>query len=79
MNIRKNYKSISKANFCFYCSADSDELKLFLIVTIGALFLASVFIAIGAYLKGHFRNVEDVKLKMQVLEVEGGNYEKESN
>ena len=45
---------------CFYCSADSGELKLFLIAVIGGLVLFSIFSAIGLYLKGYFKNTEDM-------------------
>ena len=45
---------------CFYCSADSDELKLFLILVIGGLVLCSIFIFLGLYIKGHFKNTEDL-------------------
>jgi hypothetical protein len=44
---------------CFYCQADSFELKLFLILVIGGLAGASLFFAIGLWLKGTFKNTED--------------------
>ena len=43
---------------CFYCNADSTELKFFLICFIGALSVASLLLAIGFYLKGVFNNAE---------------------
>lgn len=45
---------------CFYCSADSAELKFFLIAVIGGLVLFSLFSAVGLYLKGYFKNTEDM-------------------
>lgn len=71
MNIRKSFKGFSGFNFCFYCNVDSEELKTFLIIVIGGLVCASIFVAFGAYLKGHFNNIEDTKLKGKVLELEG--------
>lgn len=55
-------------NFCFYCSADSFELKTFLILVIGGLCLCSVFIFWGLYLKGQFKNTEqmnDLPIKVE--------------
>ena len=69
MMIFKKWKKWSGAgNFCFYCSVDSTELKAFLIIIIGGLVLASICVAIGAYLKGSFNNVEHIKQK--VLDIE---------
>lgn len=70
-NIRKNFNNWKTANFCFYCNVDSEELKMFLIIVIGGLVSASLFVAFGAYLKGHFSNIEDPKIKEKVLELEG--------
>lgn len=70
MNIKKIFSKYKEANFCFYCGVDSDELKTFLIVLIGGLVTASVFIAIGLWLKGYFTNIEDSKIKDKVLEIE---------
>lgn len=53
---------------CFYCGADSTELKMFIIATIGGLVLFSVFSAIGLYLKGYFKDTEklgDYPLKIE--------------
>lgn len=70
-SLRKNFKNWQGLNFCFYCNVDSEELKMFLIIVIGGLVCASAFVAFGAYLKGHLKNVEDPKLKSKVLELEG--------
>ena len=64
-----NNKKISSLP-CFYCSVDSTELKLFLILTIGGLVLCSVLVGIGLWLKGRFRDNE--KLSAYPLEVERG-------
>jgi hypothetical protein len=69
MNLRKIYKT-APGNFCFYCNVDSDELKAFLIIVIGGLVLASIFVAVGAWLKGYFKNIEDPELKGKVLKLE---------
>ena len=45
---------------CFYCGADSTELKIFLILVIGGLVLSSIFVFFGLYIKGRFKNVEDI-------------------
>ncbi len=53
---------------CFYCNADSTELKIFLIATIGGLVLFSVLSALGLYLKGYFKDTEklaDYPLKLE--------------
>jgi hypothetical protein len=71
MNIRKNFKEWQGFNFCFYCNVDSEELKTFLIIVIGGLVCASISVAMGAYFKGYFRNIEDPKIKDKVLELEG--------
>jgi hypothetical protein len=75
MNIRKIFKG-SPGQFCFYCNVDSTELKAFLIIVIGGLVLASISIALGAWLKGAFKNVEDPKIKEQVLKLEDIDYGK---
>jgi hypothetical protein len=70
MIFKKKWKeSFLAGNYCFYCNVDSSELRLFLIIIIGGLVLASIFVAVGAYLRGSFRNVEEIKQK--VLEAEG--------
>ncbi len=71
MNTKKIYEKLSGLNFCFYCNVDSEELKSFLIIVIGGLVMASVFVALGVWLRGNFKNVEDPKLKNKVLELEG--------
>jgi hypothetical protein len=71
MITKKSFDRLKGFNFCFYCNVDSEELKTFLIVVIGGLVLASIFVAVGAYLKGYFNGVEDPKLKSKVLELEG--------
>lgn len=69
MIFKKWKETLSAGNFCFYCNVDSSELRMFLIIIIGGLVFASLFVAVGAYLRGSFRNVEDIKQK--VLDVEG--------
>jgi hypothetical protein len=71
MNTRRIFDQLRGGSFCFYCSVDSEELKTFLIVVIGGLVAASAFVAIGAWLKGAFANVEDPALKEKVLKLEG--------
>lgn len=56
------------SGYCFYCNVDSTELRNFLIAVIGGLVLSSICVCIGVYLRGLFRNVEDIKVK--VLEIE---------
>lgn len=70
MNLKKIFNFRSGGSFCFYCNVDSDELRTFLIVVIGGLVLASISIAVGAWLKGYFRNVEDPTIKGKVLKLE---------
>lgn len=71
MSIKKSFKDhFGKSHFCFYCNVDSDELRNLLIAIIGGLVLASIFVALGAWLKGFFRNAEDIKIKGKVLELE---------
>lgn len=70
MNLKKIFNRSSGGSFCFYCNVDSDELRTFLIVVIGGLVLASISIAVGAWLKGYFRNVEDPSIKGKVLKLE---------
>ena len=53
---------------CFYCSADSAELKMFLILVIGGLVLSSILVFLGLYTKGKFKNAEE--LSSQPLEAE---------
>ena len=55
---------------CFYCSADSFEMKLFLITILGSLFVATVCIFMAGHMKGKFKELE--KTKHQVLEAEEG-------
>jgi hypothetical protein len=69
MSIRKIFNQRSGA-FCFYCSVDSEELKTLLIVIIGGLVMASISVALGAWLKGYFRNAENPELKEKVLKLE---------
>ena len=71
MNLRKTFKEyFPGGSFCFYCNVDSEELRMFLIAVIGGLVFASISIAVGAWLKGSFRNVEDPELKGKVLKLE---------
>lgn len=70
MNLEKIFNKRTSGSFCFYCNVDSDELRTFLIVVIGGLVLASISIAVGAWLKGYFRNVEDPAIKGKVLKLE---------
>lgn len=71
MNLRKTFKEyMSGGSFCFYCNVDSEELRLFLIVVIGGLVLASISIAAGAWMKGAFKNIESRELKGKVLDLE---------
>jgi len=61
---------------CFYCSADSGELKFFLIAVIGGLVLFSVFSAIGLYLKGYFKNTEDMSdYPLRIEQKKGDSFE----
>lgn len=69
MNLKRIFK-LPSGYFCFYCNVDSEELKTFLIIVIGGLVFASVSIAIGAWMRGFFRNVEDPDLKRKVLKLE---------
>ncbi len=57
---------------CFYCSADSTELKLFLILTIGGMVLCSVFVFLGLWRKGAFKDTE--ALSGRPLEAEEGEH-----
>lgn len=59
MRLFKDKKNISFP--CFYCSADSTELKAFLILVIGGLVLCSIFVFIGLFLKGSFKKTELLK------------------
>lgn len=64
--IKKKYSNFSLP--CFYCSADSTELKTFLILTIGGMALCSMFFCLGLWLKGTFKNTEtlsDLPLKIE--------------
>lgn len=71
MSLKKIFKEyLSGGSFCFYCNVDSSELRWFLIVVIGGLVFASISMALGAWLKGYFRNVESTELKGKVLELE---------
>ena len=71
MNFFKNdnFKKYSSGFPCFYCGVDSTELKIFLFTVIGGLCLASLFIFIAAWLRGKFKNPEQIKHK--VFEAEG--------
>ena len=53
---KKNYFNFSLP--CFYCSADSTELKIFLILTIGGMALCSIFAFVGFWLRGSFKDNE---------------------
>lgn len=71
MNLRKTFKGTQAGSFCFYCNVDSEELKMFLIIVIGGLVAASIFVALGAWMKGFFKNIEDPTIKEKVLKLEG--------
>lgn len=71
MSLRKISEYFKSGSFCFYCNVDSEELKLFLIIVIGGLVFASIFVAAGAWFGGHFKNVENSKIKEKVLTLEG--------
>ena len=71
MNLKKLSDYFKGGSFCFYCNVDSEELKAFLIIVIGGLVFASICIAVGAYFKGYFNNVESIEIKGKVLELEG--------
>ncbi len=53
---------------CFYCGVDSTELKIFLFGLIGMLVLGTVFVGVGAWLKGQFKNQESIKYDVLDLE-----------
>lgn len=58
---------------CFYCNADSDELKFFLILFIGGLCFGAVCVGVGLFLAGKFKSTEnlaDLPLKIQQNEFE---------
>ncbi len=72
----KVYRSIKKRSSsqsriflpCFYCSADSTELKVFIILTIGGLVLCSILAFLGFWFKGSFKDTEklsDCPLKIE--------------
>lgn len=71
MNLKKLSDYFRNGSFCFYCNVDSEELKAFLIIVIGGLVFASICIALGAYFKGYFNDVESLEVKGRVLEIEG--------
>ena len=60
---------------CFYCSADSDELKMFLILTIGGLVLCSFLAFLGLWLRGSFRGTETLSARPLEAESEGDDSE----
>jgi hypothetical protein len=76
MNLKKLSDYFKGGSFCFYCNVDSEELKAFLIIVIGGLVFASICIAVGAYFKGYFNNVESLEIKGKVLELEGEQHER---
>lgn len=53
---------------CFYCGADSSELKILLILIVGGMVISSLLVFIGLYTKGAFKNTED--LSVQPMESE---------
>ncbi len=56
---------------CFYCGADSDEMRFFLLAFIGGLVLFTIFSAIGLWMRGAFKNTEelnDLPLKAEYKE-----------
>ena len=58
---------------CFYCSADSTELKTFLILTIGGLVLCSILTCVGFWLKGAYKNTEQLGDYPLKIEEKGNN------
>lgn len=68
MSTKKSFRF--PGGLCLYCNIDSEELKAFLIVVIGGLVLASIFVAAGAWMKGFFKDVEDPQIKGKVLKLE---------
>lgn len=58
----KFLKTTDKKNLlpCFYCGADSDEMRWFLIAFIGGLVLFTLFSCIGLWLRGSFNNTENL-------------------
>ena len=71
MKSKRNWSSLP----CFYCSADSTELKTFLIVTIGGLAACSVFTCVGLWLRGYFKDPEHLSdTPLRAEEKEGGEY-----
>ena len=59
MKLKKKFNQSSLLP-CFYCGADSDEIKYFLITFIGGLVLFTIFSLIGLWLRGTFRNTESL-------------------
>ncbi len=57
--IRKYYPAGSLG--CFYCGVDSKPLLYFFIGMIGSLALATICTGIGWYLRGGFKDTEDLK------------------
>lgn len=59
--MKKIFKPFSSGGLpCFYCNIDSTELRFFVFGTIGALVAATLFAGIGLYLKGVFKNTEEL-------------------
>lgn len=54
---------------CFYCNVDSTQLKTFVILVIGGLALSGLLMGIGLWLRGAFRNTEE--LGPRPIECEG--------
>ena len=53
---------------CFFCNVDSTELKVFVFGTIGLLALATVCFGVGLWVRGSFKNTEqlsDLSLKAE--------------
>ena len=53
---------------CFYCGVDSTPLLIFFIALLGSLALATLFTALGLWLRGSFRKTEDLKDAVLKLE-----------
>lgn len=49
---------------CFYCNADSKQLLVFFIALIGSLVCATVFLGIGFFMKGKFKDSEETKFEV---------------
>ncbi len=60
LDLKLNFKQSSWSFPCFYCNADSNELKYFLILFIGGLCISAVLFGFGLILRGNFKKTEDL-------------------